>query len=51
MRRSLTPVASKNALAVAAGTGLIKTGSACRTFNFLMSDRRRVAAALLMIEP
>ncbi|MBK8162416.1 MAG: Mth938-like domain-containing protein [Gammaproteobacteria bacterium] len=33
------------------GVEVMDTGSACRTFNFLMSDRRRVAAALLMIEP
>jgi uncharacterized protein len=26
------------------------TGAACRTYNILMSDGRRVAAALLMIE-
>jgi uncharacterized protein len=26
------------------------TGSACRTYNFLMTDRRKVLAALLMIE-
>lgn len=31
------------------GVEVMDTGSACRTYNFLMSDRRRVAAALLMI--
>ena len=37
---------------VEAGIGLevMNTGAACRTYNFLMSDGRRVAAALLMIE-
>lgn len=33
------------------GVEVMDTGSACRTFNFLMSDRRRVVAALLMIAP
>ncbi len=33
------------------GVEVMDTGSACRTYNFLMSDRRRVAAALLMIAP
>lgn len=31
------------------GVEVMDTGSACRTYNFLMSDRRRVVAALLMI--
>ena len=31
------------------GVEVMDTGSACRTYNFLMADRRRVAAALLMI--
>jgi len=29
---------------------VMDTGAACRTYNILMSDGRRVAAALLMIE-
>ena len=33
------------------GVEVMDTGSACRTYNFLMADRRRVAAALLMITP
>ncbi|MCC6207217.1 MAG: Mth938-like domain-containing protein [Gammaproteobacteria bacterium] len=33
------------------GVEVMDTGSACRTYNFLMSDRRRVVAALLMITP
>lgn len=33
------------------GVEVMDTGSACRTYNFLMSDRRKVAAALLMIMP
>ncbi len=37
----------------AAGIGLeaMDTGAACRTYNILMGEGRRVAAALLMIEP
>ncbi len=37
---------------VEAGIGIevMDTGAACRTYNILMSDGRRVAAALLMIE-
>ncbi len=31
------------------GVEIMDTGSACRTYNFLMADRRKVAAALLMI--
>lgn len=31
------------------GVEVMDTGSACRTYNFLMSDRRKVLAALLMI--
>lgn len=31
------------------GVEVMDTGSACRTYNFLMTDRRRVLAALLMI--
>ena len=35
------------------GTGLeiMDTAAACRTYNILASEGRRVAAALLMIEP
>ncbi len=32
------------------GVEVMDTGAACRTYNILMSDGRRVAAALLMIE-
>jgi uncharacterized protein len=32
------------------GLEVMDTGAACRTYNILMSDDRRVAAALLMIE-
>ena len=32
------------------GLEVMDTGAACRTYNILMSDSRRVAAALLMIE-
>jgi uncharacterized protein len=32
------------------GIEVMDTGAACRTYNFLMSDGRRVVAALLMIE-
>ena len=46
------PAPSLTRSLVEAGIGLevMDTGAACRTFNFLMSDGRRVAAALLMIE-
>ena len=32
------------------GLEVMDTGAACRTYNILMSEGRRVAAALLMIE-
>jgi uncharacterized protein len=32
------------------GVEVMDTGSACRTYNFLMTDRRKVLAALLMID-
>lgn len=32
------------------GLEVMDTGAACRTYNILMNDGRRVAAALLMIE-
>ena len=32
------------------GVEVMDTGAACRTYNILMSDGRRVAAALMMIE-
>ncbi|MHB8623696.1 MAG: Mth938-like domain-containing protein [Sulfuricaulis sp.] len=32
------------------GLEVMDTGAACRTYNILMGDSRRVAAALLMIE-
>jgi len=37
---------------IEAGIGIevMDTGAACRTYNILMSDGRRVAAALMMIE-
>lgn len=37
---------------IEAGIGyeIMDTGAACRTYNILMSDGRRVVAALLMIE-
>jgi len=33
------------------GFEVMDTGAACRTYNILLSEGRRVAAALLMIEP
>lgn len=33
------------------GLEVMDTAAACRTFNVLMSEDRRVAAALMMIEP
>ena len=46
------PAPSLTRSLVEAGIGLevMDTGAACRTYNFLMSDGRRVVAALLMIE-
>ncbi len=46
------PAPSLTRSLVEAGIGIevMDTGAACRTYNFLMSDGRRVAAALLMIE-
>lgn len=37
---------------IAAGVGyeIMDTGAACRTYNVLMAENRKVAAALLMIE-
>jgi uncharacterized protein len=32
------------------GLEVMDTGAACRTYNILMGDGRRVVAALLMIE-
>jgi len=32
------------------GLEIMDTGAACRTYNILMSEQRRVVAALLMIE-
>lgn len=45
------PPASLLAALMQAGVGVevMDTGAACRTYNILMSDQRRVAAALLMI--
>jgi uncharacterized protein len=45
------PVAALRAL-IDAGIGyeVMDTGAACRTFNILLAEGRRVAAALLMIE-
>lgn len=42
--RVLAPLTSRGI-----GVEVMDTGSACRTYNFLMADRRNVAAALLMI--
>ncbi len=46
------PAPSLTRALVEANVGLevMDTGAACRTYNILMSDGRRVAAALLMIE-
>jgi len=48
----LFPPASLTRSLIEARIGLevMDTGAACRTYNILMSDGRRVAAALLMIE-
>ena len=41
----LTPLVAENI-----GFEIMDTGAACRAYNFLMGEGRRVAAALLMIE-
>lgn len=50
--RQRFPDAELLAPLVRAGIGyeVMDTGAACRTYNILMSDGRRVVAALLMIE-
>lgn len=50
--RLVFPVPSLTRALVDARIGLevMDTGAACRTYNILMSDDRRVAAALLMIK-
>lgn len=50
--RQRFPDAELLAPLVRAGIGyeVMDTGAACRTYNILVSDGRRVAAALLMIE-
>ena len=51
-RRQRFPAAEIYAELIRRGIGLevMDTGAACRTYNILMSERRRVVAALLMIE-
>ena len=52
-RRQAFPPARLMADLSRGGIGLevMDTAAACRTFNVLMSEDRRVAAALMMIEP
>ncbi len=47
------PRAAETRALIQANIGLevMDTGAACRTYNILMQDGRRVVAALLMIEP
>jgi uncharacterized protein len=47
------PEAAHTLVLVRAGIGLevMDTAAACRTYNVLVADGRRVAAALLMIDP
>ena len=45
-----TPSFTRSLVEAGIGLEVMDTGAACRTYNFLMSDGRRVAAALLMIE-
>jgi len=44
------PILTRSLVEAGIGLEVMDTGAACRTYNFLMSDGRRVAAALLMIE-
>ena len=43
------PPAYKDVVARRVGLEIMDTGAACRTYNILMSEGRRVAAALMMI--
>ncbi len=48
-RMALVPAAVRQALkAAGVGLDLMDTGAACRTYNVLLSEDRRVAAALLL---
>jgi uncharacterized protein len=51
-KRLRRPSAETLAVLTNAGVGveIMDTGAACRTFNILMNDERRVAAALMIIE-
>jgi len=44
------PVLLRPLIAAGCGFEVMDTGAACRTYNILMGEGRRVAAALLMIE-
>lgn len=44
------PPLTRSLVEASIGLEVMDTGAACRTYNILMSDGRRVAAALLMIE-
>lgn len=45
------PALSRALIQANIGLEVMDTGAACRTYNILMQDGRRVVAALLMIEP
>jgi len=49
-QRQIFPAASFRSQFVSAGIGLevMDTGAACRTFNVLVAERRRVVAVLMM---
>lgn len=51
-RTLVMPGAGIRAMLVAAGVGLepMSTGAAARTYNILLGERRRVAAALIAVE-
>ena len=44
------PAATRPLVEANIGLEIMDTGAACRTYNILMAEGRRVAAALLMIE-
>jgi len=44
------PASLRALVEVNVGVEVMDTGAACRTYNILLGDGRRVAAALLMIE-
>lgn len=51
LQRFPAPEVYRDLIGHSVGMEIMDTGAACRTYNILMSERRRVVVALLMIEP